>query len=689
MLEFMNLNMSGGSEQDQSLVNFIRNDDDSDGAVEVSDIALNDSGLPVVEWNANAFNEQGLVTLPMVRYPGNDNCMYCHLTSNSRRGFYGFGEGAEAIFDEDGLQVRDYQDDVHKGQVWTEANGEQRDIENCNACHSRNYYNKSFGYQADLDADHNFLKGNSDMDIANDRDYAPPAKSCVYCHEQAETPAIPSGHEDMLSAHRERWKLAGDMTGYTEDSINRITQTHLDALACETCHITDKASRGTPVQIMYRYSATEDGALKIRPYNARYRAQWMDKTSGYILNKTDRNSVFKMETDSEGNRVGYLIDPVTGENLAEVAVRMSHGSWRFTDPDDYETIVAQKGAYDKLLESKGMENSNAVLVWGASNFYVLSHNTRPATESVQCEECHEKTSRGAFSSLVSTSGVLGASNSKTVAELPDKRLIDEGIVEMAFPSMKVDDQGTITENVEDLLYYTALNPSLSILGSANVPVFTGYMSESVADIGMTSLGLTSEEVSLLRDMMPSSSSIYLFKPRYGDQMVQDTGIMTDRNGQAQAVMTSYRFLIRVENGAPVEAASQAGRMNLSQVYKIEAKNADGQSVEQFPGTPLFIKLPWTGSNRDALTVISSENGESWSDLQSDQIVIAQPATSDEDGYVVVRTDHLSFFAVAEKTESDSAGDGGGDSSSSGGGGGAMLLLPFVLLGFRLLRRKAS
>ncbi|MGD8913565.1 MAG: cytochrome C, partial [Candidatus Thiodiazotropha sp.] len=185
ILEFINLNMSGGSEQDRSLVSFSRNDDDDDGALEASELVLGDDGLPLLEWNAEAFDAQGLVTIPMVRYPGNDSCMYCHLTSNSRRGFYGFGEGAEAVFDEAGLQVKDYQDDVHKGQTWTEANGESRNIENCNACHSRNYYNKSFGYQTDLDADHNFLKGNSDMDVGNDRDYDPPAKSCIYCHEQA------------------------------------------------------------------------------------------------------------------------------------------------------------------------------------------------------------------------------------------------------------------------------------------------------------------------------------------------------------------------------------------------------------------------------------------------------------------------------------------------------------------------
>lgn len=678
MLEFLNLNMDGGDGQDRALVSFSRNDDNSDGRVEASDIALGGDGLPVLAWNADAFDDQGLTTIPMVRYPGNDNCMYCHLTSNSRRGFYGFGEGAEAIFDEAGLQIKDYKDDVHKGLTWTEANGESRDIENCNACHSRNYYNRSFGYQADLNADHNFLKGNSDMDLGNDRDYDPPAKSCVYCHEQADTPAIPSGHEDMLSAHRERWKLAGDMTGYTEDSLNRITQTHLDVLACETCHITDKESWGTPVQIMYRYSTTEDGELRIRPYNAKYRAQWIDKTSGHVFNKTERNSVFKMEMDSEGNRIGLLIDPVSGDILGNVEVKMSHGSWSFSDPADYAGVVAQKGAYDNLLRSKGYENPNAVLVWGASNFYVLSHNTRPATESVQCEECHEKTSRGAFSALISTAGVLGESNSKTVASL-DRRLIDEGIVEMAFPSMKADEQGGITENTADVLYYSAINSSLSRMGSAIAPVFTGTMKEVATESGMRGLGLNSNDITRLQGLMPASDNLYLFKPRYGDQMVRDSAVMAEKNRQAETVLPQYRFLIRVESGeSMVNSAAQAGRLRLSQVYRVQATNGDGASVDQFPGTPLFIKLPWTGSNSEALTVITSENGANWSDLQGEQIVVSQPASDDLDGYVVVRTDHLSFFAVGEK--SNTVVDGATESSDSSGGGGTLLWLPLFLLG---------
>jgi len=108
------------------------------------------------------------VSLPLRRFPANDNCMQCHRTSNSRRGFYGFGDRARLELDEDGALVDDYQDDVHKGKTWTEANGETRQIENCNACHARNYFRPAHA-NVELDASHDFLKGNSDMDVTASR----------------------------------------------------------------------------------------------------------------------------------------------------------------------------------------------------------------------------------------------------------------------------------------------------------------------------------------------------------------------------------------------------------------------------------------------------------------------------------------------------------------------------------------
>jgi hypothetical protein len=205
---------------------------------------------------------------------------------------------------------------------------------------------------------------------------------------------------------------------------------------------------------------------------------------------------------------------------------------------------------------------------------------------------------------------------------------------MAFPSIKSDEAGTITENTADVLYYSAINPSLSILRSANAPVFTGNMSVVDGESGLSGLGLSSSEITQLQSQMAASDSIYLFKPRYGDLMVRNAAVMTEKNRQADSLMPNYRFLIRVENGDPVNKATQAGKVVLSQLFKIEAKNSDGESVEQFPGTPLFLKLPWTGTNSDTLAVVTSDNGESWNDIQSDRIVVVQPASSESDGYVV-------------------------------------------------------
>lgn len=473
ILEFMNLNMSADVSKDQTMLSFERGVAevvDGEKAVEVKNLVLDASGNPIINWNVAAFDDKKKITIPMIRYPGNDSCMLCHSTSNSRRGFYGFGDTADLEYEEGGELIEDYKDDVHKGLTWKEDNGEERQIENCNACHAKNYFKPAYT-NVDVDADHNFAKGNSDMDVHNDLDYEKdPAtgrtyvKTCNYCHDEASEPAIPSGHETMLDAHRESWRTSGDMQGYSKDSLNRITQKHLDVVTCEACHITNKSSRGTPINPMYRYAKSADNKLRIRPYQPKPRNYWQNTTDKYIFSKTERNSVFELRIDNEGKEYGAIIDPVSKEVLAEVSARMSHGSWRFGDPEDYDGYVALKAAYDSLLKSKGKTNPDAVMVISEINQYVLSHGTKPSTQSLQCEQCHEKKQDGSYSSLVSPDGLFGAKgNVVEVTTLPDKRLVDDGIVVLDYPYMKISADGTVTENVDDILYYSGQNPSLSRL----------------------------------------------------------------------------------------------------------------------------------------------------------------------------------------------------------------------------------
>ena len=145
ILEFLNLKHPDGSQEEKSLLSFEReikpaNGHGSSGGPDYT-LTLGNDELPIINWNADAFDSNGKVLIPMLRFPANDNCMLCHRTSNSRRGFYGFGEVASATYEDgdDGPLEEAYKDDVHKGKTWTEPNGETREIENCNACHSRNY----------------------------------------------------------------------------------------------------------------------------------------------------------------------------------------------------------------------------------------------------------------------------------------------------------------------------------------------------------------------------------------------------------------------------------------------------------------------------------------------------------------------------------------------------------------------
>ena len=87
---------------DKTLLAFDRADLDNNGEITDTELVLVD-GEPQLSWNAAAFDENRQVVIPMLRFPENENCMACHSTSNSRRGFYGFGEDAAPTLDEDGI----------------------------------------------------------------------------------------------------------------------------------------------------------------------------------------------------------------------------------------------------------------------------------------------------------------------------------------------------------------------------------------------------------------------------------------------------------------------------------------------------------------------------------------------------------------------------------------------------------
>ena len=676
MLEFLNLNdPNNPHDSDRSLVNFSR---DTEAAHPVHimsqpNYALNlaDDGQPILNWNAAAFDAERKVAIPMLRFPENENCMACHITSNSRRGFYGFGEGAEATYDEDGILEEDYKDDVHKDLTWTE-NGEEREIDNCNSCHARNFYKPSHA-NVDLNANHNFLKGNSDIDLRNDLDYAPNALSCVYCHDDADEPAIPSGQDSMLNAHLERWRASGDMYGYTEDSLSRITQTHLDIISCQACHISNKEYRGSAIQIMYRYRQEEDGSLKIIPYNSRARIYWKDRNSGRVLTKTERDSVL---VRIDGQMAARIVDPINGPTGTILSGRISHGSLRYNDPDTYQGYADLRRAYNSLLRLRGIEDPDAVMVVTQPNQYIMNHNTRPAVESVQCEQCHSQTARGAFSALLSVDGILGESSEKTLMSIPDIRMYNEGMVILDLPYMKIDDNGVITENVADILAQTRINPSLTILNAAIATESIGKLQQLPVNDVANMAGLTSDEDKASLNQMLGGEA-YVFSPTYGDARVRKVAIMPPVNAQTQLTFPTYQMQVGIAEVDKAVNASSAGFGGLfSNVFSLLAKNSSGAEVGNFGATRILVKLPYTGSieNLDEVKIITSNNGDAWVEVPSSDIALVRAQTNTEEGFVMFWTNHFSYYAVtnASVAATDNGASSSDGTAGDGGGGGGSL-----------------
>ncbi len=619
---------------------------------------LDEKGMPKFNWHADAFDENGRTIIPMLRFPGNDNCMACHRTSNSRRGFYGFGESAEATIASagedasDGVLEDDYKDDVHKGKVYVDDNGQSRAIENCNTCHSKQYF-KSNLVNVDLDANHDFPKGNSDMDVRNDLDYAPNAKSCEECHIKSANPIIPSKHDTLLEAHRELWKGNGDMAGYSKESLTKITQTHFDVVSCQACHITDKAGRNDePLQIMFRYRTAEDGKSKMVPYNPRLRYYWKDKVTGRVLVKTERNSVFEKGEDAEGNIFGIIVDPISGEEFGQVSARLSHGSVRYGEPENYESFVGLKKAYDSLLLKKGYSNPNTTQVWTESNEYIISHNTRPSPDSVQCEECHSRKQSGAFSSLVSPEGIMGKANVKIVTTLPDNRLVEEGIITIDLPYMKLQPNGDITQNVDDILYETKIDPFMTLLKNSSASEIIGEFQKRDREQILTAVGPT------LRALMEpdlSSPDTFLFLINKGDVTLRNMAAAIDGNTVNSILFPTYRGALGLLKGS--EAAAQGildargyGQLR-SNVFYFEVRDSAKNHVSSFNGASMFVKAVYKGNKTDLNSVnvvMANWALTSVKTIPASDLLVIQPSGEAGLGYVIFKTTEPGYFVVADK-----------------------------------------
>lgn len=621
---------------------------------------LDNLGQPIMNWHAEAFSETGKVNLSMLRFPESENCMECHLTSNSRRGFYGFGEDARATLEsasegEGETQgagsdfVDDYKDDIHKGTNYIADNGEKRTIESCNACHSALYYKSIFSNVA-LNANHNFPKGNSDMDVRNDLDFRPNVKTCEKCHINSIN-AVKGAEATLLKTHTEAWKASGDLKGYDPVSLTSITQRHFDTVACQTCHITNKTDKNEDeLQIMYRYRVAEDGLSKISPYNPRLRYYWKDKTSGRVLYQKERNSVFIKSGNNK--EIADIIDPISNEILGQVTnIDGNHG---FIDnaPRSYENYIALKTAYDSLLRKKGYTNPNTSMVWTESNEYIISHNTRLKEDSIPCKDCHTANQSGGYSQFISPAGVLGESNIKIVANIPDNRLISEGVVTLGMPYNRIQANGEITQNVADILYETKIDPFMSLLKNSSAKEITGEFIEIKTTDLLASVG-TELGGLLAPDFIDATS--FFFTLNKGDINLRNMAVAISGNGINNVLLPTFRTALGIVEGGEAIIQNILNERNYGQlrsrVFYLDVLDSSKSQVVSFNDVPMFVKVAYKGIQTDLnkVNIITADSAVTRiMNLPASDLVMLKPANEIDDGFVIFKMRETGYFLVADK-----------------------------------------
>lgn len=307
---------------------------------------------PSVTYNRRFFNEDGSLSLKMSWPPPDDNCIFCHGQTDSRKRGFSWND----IFNPD----------VHNGQ----------DI-SCAACHPSG-------------PDHQFAKGNaSSSRVADSLDGT--IKTCEECHMEG-------------------------YLGATVPRHSKIRPSHLKVIACESCHIpklhrsTIQGIESTTGEQVFYFNPPEATSFgekaewkpayerwvgnKIYPFNSMVVIWW-----GNLVDSI----VYPLWLKEQGKGWELFSDKVTDDNDDGIP-----------EVNRKEEIIAGLHAYaESLKDNKRFTQIHPVLVKGGKVYhldeqgnlaeldygtpecvnYSISHNVAPAREALGangCQDCHAK-----------------------------------------------------------------------------------------------------------------------------------------------------------------------------------------------------------------------------------------------------------------------------------------------------------
>ncbi|MCP4325348.1 MAG: hypothetical protein GY787_26580, partial [Alteromonadales bacterium] len=233
-------------------------------------------------------------------------------------------------------------------------------------------------------------------------------------------------------------------------------------------------------------------------------------------------------------------------------------------------------------------------------------------------------------------------NSRKVTTLPDRSLVDDGIVILDLDYMKVNDDGTVTQNTSDVLYSTKVDPFMTILRASSAKVSEGALTKVNKVTAIAQLKVSEKTAEMLTSHF-NTVELYQLAQKQGHKDLRAISLLVNGNADSFA---GYRVEVHIAQHA--SSAASLGELK-SPLYQITARDKQRRSVDGFQDAVL-VKMPYQGEQTelDKVTVLHSAYGKTWSELSGDQLIAVMPTTTDSQGYVVFETQHFSQFVIADK-----------------------------------------
>ncbi|NOQ15326.1 MAG: hypothetical protein GQ583_12725, partial [Methyloprofundus sp.] len=270
----------------------------------------------------------------------------------------------------------------------------------------------------------------------------------------------------------------------------------------------------------------------------------------------------------------------------------------------------------------------------------------------QCEECHERKQSGAFSALVSPLGIMGKANSKVLRTIPDARLVAEGHYILDMPYMKIQPNGDITENVDDILYDTKIDPFMSRLKNSSASEVIGeFRKISNADL----LAAAGPQLGALMSPELPSADAFFFQVNKGNFSLRSMAAAIDGNTVNNILFPTYRGALGLLEGA--ESAAQGvldargyGKLR-SDVFFFDVRDSAKKHVTSFNGASMFLKVAYKGNKTypgEVNVVMANWELTSIEAIPSSDILMIIPANEDSEGFVIIKTTEPGYFVIADK-----------------------------------------